>query len=286
LVDWQWKLLDSMNGTLDFRHDRRMTSFADAGGTVLELQTQRSGSGTFGVKVSPEWRVEAQGTVSRLNSPLANAPGYGMNQSMGGLAIKYTGLSRLTAGLVSQYDEDQYRGVPDAARFRQLTEEFSADYVVSGLSTVNLAMGYTNRKSNRNSADDTSGFTGSFGYRRKLTGKTSIEAQAFREATNYVAGANTVIDTGASGAVYWAPTVKTSVDASYRWETSAFQGAPAPGEPQRRDRYQYVRGNFQYRPLPWLTLNPYVEYQDRNSNIDLDSYNALLAGAMIKATLM
>jgi hypothetical protein len=230
--------------------------------------------------------VEAQGLVSRLNSPLANAPGYGMNQSMGGLAIKYTGLSRLTAGLVSQYGEDQYRGVSDAARFRQITEELSADYVVSGLSTMNLAMGYTDRRSNRNSADNASGFTGSLGYRRILSAKTTIETKAFREATNYATGSDTVIDTGALFAIYWAPTVKTSADASYRWEKSKFQGALTSGAEPRQDHYQYIRGNVQYQPVPWLTLNPYVEYQDRHSNIEVFGYNALVVGGLIKATLM
>ena len=271
-------LTSVLNGTLNVSQERRMAAFADRNTTQLTLERERIAEGTFNFLLSPEWAVVGGARSRDLYSPLPNIPKFGLTETSGQAGIKYLGIRRFTAGIEGEYLAGSFSGTPDRETFRQQTVQFTTTYEVSGLSTFNTQLGYTRRRDDFGAGGTTSAFTGDLGYRRVFTGKTSADLHVFRRVNSYVAGANSVIDTGASVGAEWKPTAKITVNFAYTWTQSKFQGQPAPGvfNPGRSDRFQDVLLKAEYQALYWLSVRPMVEYQDRHSNVELARYKAFV----------
>lgn len=286
------KLFTSAEGTLDFRQERRQVAYADRQTTQRELERERDASGDFKVLVAPEWRVDAGARTRKLDSPLPLFPGFGLTETYGSLGLDYLGVSKVTAGVLVEYGEGSFRGVPDAASYRQETAEATATYAASGLSAFNAKLGYTrfeniggNGGAGGGGAGQSSGFAGSLGYTRTVSAKTDLNLQAFRRTESYSAGANAVTDTGFSVGGNWRPTDKLAAAVNYEYVRSSYQilgsttGATASG---RRDHGQATSLSLSYQMLRWLALRTFGEYRARTSNTAFESYNEAIAGAELR----
>jgi len=276
-----WHIGQAIDGTLDYRQERTMAAFADVQTLQLTMQRERKAGSTFNATVVPEWRVETGVHNRRLELPLPTAPDYALNENSADAAIKYIGVQKLSAGLHLEYLWGRYDGGASSDEFHQETAELTAKYVVSGLSNIGAGLGYTRRQGQAGTTESASGVTGSLSYSRRLSGKTSVDAELFRQVNSYVAGANAVVDTGARLGLFWQPTYKITAAVRYEWTDSAFQGAGGTGS-NRRDHYQGVFMNLGYRPVRWLSIKPFVGYRDRHSSIEIDGYNDLTAGVLVQ----
>ena len=275
-----WHLGQAIDGVLDYRQERTMAAFADVQSGQLTMQRERKAGATFNAIVVPEWRVESGVHNHHLELPLPATPSYALNENSVDAAIKYLGVQKLSAGLAVEYLWGSYDGGVSRDEFNQETAELTAKYVVSGLSSIGARLGYTRRTGQAGNTERVSGFTGSLAYSRRLSGKTSLDGEVFRRVNSYVAGANAVVDTGARIGAQWQPTYKITADLSYDWTDSTFQDTGGANS-GRRDRYQSVRVSLGYQPLQWLSIKPFVGYQDRHSSIESDGYNEFTAGLLV-----
>ena len=286
---FDWKAFGNSDGTLSARQERRMASFADRISTQLALERDRTATATYNLNLAPQWRIETDAGMHRLDSPLPGFPLFSLNEDSGDVALKYLGLGPLVAGAKGTYINGRFRGVPDSPGYVQLTGVLTFTYTVSGLSDFDGNAGYTRFTSHGGGAEagTVEGVSGGLGWTRHLSAKTEADARVFRRIDSYVAGADVVIDDGADAGFHWQANTEISLAANYEWAYSAYR-ALAAGQASgsdRRDHYQASSLALSYLPRPWLTLRVFGNYYDRGSNISVDSFNQALAGLELRLRL-
>ena len=283
----KWALSNELDGAIDFRQERRMASFADRNSSQLALERDRLAGAGVNLMATPEWLIQGGIKSHQLDSPIQGAPAFGLNENSVNAAANYLGVSDVSAGVYAEYLRGEYKGISGGSQFDQATLDLTSNYSVSGLSDINAKLGYTQRKDDEGDTGSVSGYTGSLGYIRKLTGKTAAKIELFRRISSYTAGASSVLETGGSASVNWQPTFKILVSADYTLTNSTLEGQGVPGSTNsnRRDQYQITTLKMTYHALQWLWIEPFATYENRDSNIEIDSYNTAIAGVDIRISL-
>ncbi len=290
---WNWKLGPALDGLIEVSRIRSMVSLYNLIQAQLALQTEQRETGKIGLQVTPDWRTEASGYTRDVQEPLLGAPNLSLTESSGQAAVKYTGTAGVTAGVSGGYLTGRYEGVNTgngiativAPSYHQTNIGLVATDIVTGKSTFTGQIGYSNRTSDAAGIgagiNNLSGATGDFDYKRALTGKTTLEVELSRQINAYVYNSGSEIDSiGAIGAT-WQATYKIAVQLAYNYTYRQLpgQGDSPPGS-DRIDRLNYVSLTVDYEALPWLSLKPYMNYQDRTAtNFAGGNFNATVIGA-------
>jgi hypothetical protein len=281
-----WKLLRSLDGTLEVQRNRSMLAFTNVNNAQFDLQTEQRELAKVGYAFTPDWRVEGSGYYRTVDQVFVNAPALDLRESSETLAIQYLGRAGLTAGFSGAYIDGNYSG-PSAAfnpSYTQNTFSATALYAPSGRSSINGIVGYSERKS-ATSLNSLSGFTGEIDYDNQLTGKTTVHLLLNRSINSYVSNASSEIDSIATLKVRWQTTYTLGVILGYNWTQRELPGQGSTGvNSNRLDHLQYVSLNMDYQPARWLTLKPYFNYQTRNSNVAGGSFNATIYGILFTVT--
>lgn len=279
-----WKAGSTVDGVVGYRQERRLASLSDLDTSERRLQTDRTGRATLNVNVTPAWRVETGAEIYETELPLTGAPEFELEEKRGSLGVKYGGLAQVAVGALAEYIDGEYSGVPFASSYKEKALKLTLDYVLSGISTFKVQAGVVERKDdNAPPGDDgTRGFTGLLAYDREISGKTKLYSQVYRRLDSYDAGANTLTDTGALVGVSWQATPRILVNTNYQHTRSDFESG-TPGNIGREDRLHAVTLDVTYELLQWLSLRPFAEYRDRESNLPDASYNAAVAGIELRA---
>jgi hypothetical protein len=276
-----WKLGRLLDGIVDYRHERRMVQFTDLlDSTQFILETENVVSASANVQVTPEWRLENRARERTLDSPRPGAPNLSLREDSIHEAVRYLGVADLSAGLDMEYLDGKFRDDPAATtpQYHQTTVQLTGNYLVSGLTDINGALGYTSRSDP--TGNGTSGLTGALGYKRNLTPKTSINLQLARAVNSYVSTAGSEIDTSASVNASWLATYKLTVKAGYAWTHSKY---PQFGGNSRADNIQLVNLEMSYEVLRWLSVRPYFRYQTRSSDLANFGFNSTIYGVEVQA---
>jgi len=290
---FEWYLGPRLNGTLSYTQQRTMAPLADTLSEQLAIQTDKVTSGDFRYLLTPHWRIDLQPVWHDFESPLPLYPDFGNKETSLTVALKYLGIHKLTSGLRVQYMDGRYHGIVDANRYHQTTAQLTANYAVSGFSSFDGALGYTNRKNDfaanqvvANQLGDTKAFTGALGFHRALSVKTSADLRLFREVESYVAGANSQIGTGGEASLQWKPDVKFTVVLRYRMATQSIQGTLAIANfTNRTDHVRNGEMDVEYHMYKWLTLRPYYVRDLRRSNFHDANFNSTVVGIDLTAQL-
>lgn len=264
-----WKLGLILDGTLEVLRNDTMVPFSNVEIASFVLQTEQRESAKVGLEFVPDWRIEGSGRYRTIEQSSAGVPNLELTETFGQVALKYVGLAGITSGLSGGYTVGNYTG-GDAAvsnqSYRQTNVDLVATYDVTGRSNFSGALGYSDRTS-ASAQNSISGFTGELDYNYRLTGKTSLQMRVGRTISSYVANSSSEIDTGAALTVHWQATYTLGIDAGYAWTTRDLPGqgdAPIGGE--RIDHDQLASIKFDYEPLLWLSIKPYVSLETRSSN--------------------
>ena len=291
---FDWNLGPIIDGTLEYTQWRYMAPFADILSTQLELNTDRTALGTARILIAPEWRLSLQPKWHELESPLPDFPDFGLHETYGTATLEYLGVAKLAAGVLVQYGEGTFHDIADATRYHQTSEQLTAHYAVTGLSSFSGQVGFTQRDSSyidpaaatavpgggaAGAAGKTSALTGSLGLHRVLSVKTSVDLIALREVDSFVGGANPEVTTGGEADVKWDPDVKISVTLRYRYTVAKIEGDIVANEfANRTDHPQVGTLDVFYKATPWLTIRPYLERDQRTSNYALANYTTMIYG--------
>jgi hypothetical protein len=291
----KYKVDEVIDGTLEYRHEQRMVQFQDlTAATYLILETENTANASFNVNFTPEWRLESRLRDHLLDSPRSDVPQLSLHEDSIHEGLRYLGVSNLSAGIDVEYLAGQYRHDPLALdpNYHQTSEYAAANYVVSGLTSFNGALGYTSRTDPTNSGTNGagSGVTGNLGYKHSLSGKTTLSLGLKREISTYLTTGGSEIDTTGSVGVTYQLTYKIRIRASYEYTNSKFPdtpvGAVGVDALERTDHFQTANLEASYQVLHWLSIRPYVRYQTRHSNIPIDSFNSNAVGIELLAKMM
>jgi len=277
---FRWAFTSLVNGTAEYRHERRMVPFDELPPDVRELllETEDSGSASLNVQTRAGWRVESRGKIRNLASPRPGFPELNLRESSIHEALRRT-LSGLAVGLDAEYLGGSYTGAGQlgTAHYEQATALLAAQSKVVGLSTFESAVGYTYRTQSQLEGN-VSAVTGTLGYERELTGKTAAGFLLTRAVNSYVTAAGSEVDTGLSLHCNWQATSKVQVTPAYTLTYSDFPRQTLDSGPGRRDRYQVVAIDIRYQALGSLSLHTYGRYDLRSSNVPDFGFNASAVG--------
>ena len=290
---WNWKLGRNWDGLLEVSRVRSMVSQYNLIEAQLALQTEQRETGKIGYQFVPDWRAEASGYTRKDEEPLLGAPNLSLSESFGQAALKYTGTAGVTAGVSAGYLHGTYDGNPLvngvatvlAPAYHQTNADLTATDIVTGQSTFVGAIGYSRRSSASAGLgaeiNNVSGVTGELDYKRALTGKTTMELDLSRQINAYITGGGSEIDSIATLTANWQATYKVHVTAGYNYTYRKLPGqGDEPAGSNRTDRLNYVSLAVDYEALPWLSLKPYVNFQDRTAtNFAGGDFNATVVGA-------
>jgi hypothetical protein len=272
----------AVEGTVDYRDERRMASFANRDDTELTIETERIGSALAKLSVTPDWRLEVGARWRELESPLPDLPEFGIEETTLHTELKYLAEETLSAGLLLEYLDGEFVGVADSGKFDQQTLALTADYFITGFTRIGAELGYSRRDDS--GGGSLSALTGMLGYRRELTGKTTADVQLFRRIQSYVGGASTVVESGIRAGLEWKATEKILLAAGYQWTDGKYESAsPSFDNQNRRDDDQLASLKLDYRLLHWLSFKPYYAYQTRDSNIASEDFSTTIAGLEVLA---
>ncbi|MFZ0498945.1 MAG: hypothetical protein WAM52_07410 [Steroidobacteraceae bacterium] len=299
--NFHWRLGPVVDGMAAYQESRYMAPFVNTFSTALLLDTERTGSVTVRVLMTPEWRLDLTPELHEIDTPLTGFPGFKDSETIGIAGLNYLGFGRLTAGLQFTDDDGHYEGITAATRYQQHETDLTANYKVSGLSTFTASAGYTNRSSSADPADstpvaggtvvgyagtlgNTSSATGALTYQRQLTGKTSANVSLFRRVDSYTAGANPQIGTGGSAGVSWKADAKITLNLNYSLTRDQVKGGLiVVNVTNLSDRTQAAEFEVRYAALSWLTIRPYVDWAKSTSSFTLENYSATTVGIDVTA---
>ena len=274
-----WRLNRIIDGLLDYRQERRMAAFSERNSTSLAIEDESITSGSANLQVTPDWRLVGGLRSRQLDSPLPAFPEFSLQERTISAAVKYVGMDSLAAGLLAEYLDGEFEGVPTTGSFDQQSLSFTAEYSASDLSRFGAELGYTQRQDA--GSDKQAEVTGAFSYRRELSGKTTADARVFRRVRSFVGAASSVVETGAGVGLAWQPTDRISLLAAYQMSQGSFQDASAAGN-GRRDDDQLASLKLTYQVLPFLALRPYAEYRARDSSTGFDSFDSTITGIELR----
>jgi hypothetical protein len=280
-----WKLLSAFDGTFLGSIERVMAAFAQRDTqTQLAVNLDRHAIAKFNFRITPEWRLETSVDYHDLDSPILDFPNYGLTETTGHAAIKYVGFSNLTYGFTAEYISGEYRNAPTPGSYDQTNLDLTMTYAASGLSSFNGAIGHTQRDQGQNQGE-VSAVTGELGYLRRISGKTSIHLDVARAVNSYIGAGGSELDTTAMAQLNFQPTYKTGISAGYQYIWSKFLGQTIPGSDVlgRKDRTPGATFKVNYQALRWLLIEPYLNYQRRNSNEENFNFSSTIVGIQILA---
>jgi hypothetical protein len=302
---FDWRLGPVFSGNVHLSQARTLSAPGDTLSQQLNIQTDRVVAGTFRTLVTPRWRVDLEPEWHQLSSPLPLFPEFGYRETSAAVSILYLGISKLTAGVRGSYLDGSFHHIVDATKYNQKTVELTSAYAVTGLTTLDMKLGYTWRNSSLiNPADaadaadagvvgaqgttlgSTNSYTGSLGLSRQLTVKTGLNLRVFREVESSVAGANPDISTGVEGGIKWDPDFRFQLGLSYRYAKQTIEGTQAISDfTGRDDRINGAELSVKYQAFSWLSVRPYGSRFTRSSNLARASYNTTLVGIAFSAQL-
>ncbi len=284
-VALNWKLTSLLDGLLEGRQERVMAPFALGNSTRLTINVDRNIAGKLNLNFTPDWRLETGLYFHTLNSPLQNFPDFVERDVGKHLALDYNGIGNLTYGLALDRIDGKFENAANVGPYIQNTAQLTLRYAVGASSIFNAAAGYSKRDQNAN-AGTVSAMTGSIGYTRQLTGKTSVNLGVTRAVNSYLAAGGSEIDTSATAGLNWQATYKILVALNYTYTHSQFAGQVIPGSLAngRVDRSPAESLNITYQALRRLQFHAFFNNQSRTSNVELANFSDSLVGIEAKLT--
>ncbi len=288
-MNLDWKLGSIFDGVLLGQQQRQIVSFADRTTSQLTIQVDQIVRGTFNVAVTPVWRLETNGSIHNLSSPIQFSPDFALREVSSGFGIKYVGVADLSFGLEGEHVDGKFSGISavlvndDVLNYKQNSAQFALNYAITGLDRINAAVGYTARDL-QGVSQTVAGVTGAFGYQRQLTGKTTVNAQFTRAINSYFNAGSSEIDTGGSAGATWQATPKLNVALNYQRTHSVFEGQTLFNTITlgRTDNLSFYSLEINYHPLKWLIVRPYLRRQTRASDLAGFTYSGNIAGIEIR----
>jgi hypothetical protein len=269
---------------------QRMVPFAETQeiSTELLLENSDHANASFNVAVSPRWRFESKASQTQLDSPRPGAPSLEQDEDLLGAGIKYVGRAHLSAGVEATSTDGEVtglQGVPDRS-YEQNTAQLTATYNVAGRSSFGATLGYTKRDDQV--SGDVDAVTGSLGFNRALTRKTSVYLQFNRLLNSYLVNnaVQTELATGLTLGANWQATTKTGFVLTIGHQKSEFPNQVFSSIVEdREDDVDVAELHINYQVVSWLLIHPFVRFEKRDSNDPTYSYDNTYLGMELKVTM-
>ncbi|MDP3857929.1 MAG: hypothetical protein Q8Q73_09230 [Stagnimonas sp.] len=254
---------------------RRLENFAYRDDTQPGFVRLDTASAELRYALTPRWTASARGDRYASRASLLSSRDYDLTETGAEVGGEYRRNGYSSLGLFLRQVEGEFPSrvvLPGDGRekdYRQRSLILRAGYTPSGLSDFAAQLGYTQRRHDVADVADFSGLTGRLGYTRRLSGRTRLKAEAYRDLY-YVeeVNANYVENLGLSLSADWRYSAKLSFAAALQRVQSDYRGASgiaAAGEPRSDDLLSLSLG-ADYRPFYRFSVLPEYRHERRGSN--------------------
>ena len=188
-----WSTRERLSGTVSLGASQHLTQFNDINNTgVVETQRNIDQNQQFEAKVRlgvvTRYTAEASVGLSRRRFSAASYARSEYDQKSASLGISYRPSNLLAMGAaarLTQVDYPRYRSLGDGTfesdRLNRSDLDFTAQWLPSGNSTVNVRLSPTHTGYDRNTESDFSGLTGSANWVWQATGKIKLTGLLSRD---------------------------------------------------------------------------------------------------------
>ena len=284
-VAWLWQAGDPWSGDIGYRRTHYLAPLAFLNAPIKNMITTDRFFGSAGYELTPRWKVRgAADWVQYANSnPTQNA--LDNTTSSGTAGLDYvTPASNSVGGQVKyshgSYPNPQFVSGPNVFvnnTYDEIEASGVVHWVVTGFSTFDARLGYTNRRYDQLSQRNFDGVTGRLSWDWTPAAKTLINLAMWRELQGLSdLTASYVLSHGISVGPSWAPISKLVFQARLAYVKNDYQGDPGLAlqtGPERRDTFRGGRLAVGYSPLRNLQFSLGAEAGDNNSNVPVRTYD-------------
>ena len=277
---WEWQVGNLWSGNLGYDYDKRLTSFTERLITDKDMRTTQTGFFDAGYQIHPDWRLVVG--ADAIDVSYQERTQLDRRTNSGLLEVQYQNTLNTRVGVRGKYSTNELDDTEIGGT------SISNDYDVTALSGVfywegsaksalELLLGYTDISYDQLSERDFDGVSGRFIYNWKVTGKTKLDIDAWREPSTLndeIQGY--VLSQGVSIRPTWNATTKISVRGVLSYENDDFKARndvlDALGQEKRKDDNWLIgiRGNWE--PRRFIDVSVGYRYRDRNSTIDVRDF--------------
>lgn len=277
------------NAEIKADRQRRLENFAYRDDTQPGFIRQDTASAELRYAVTPRWTASAKADRYASRASLTSSQDYDLTETGVEFGGQYRRDGYSSLGLFLRQVQGEFPNrlvVPGDGREKDYDQRsliLRAGYTPSGLSDFAAQLGYTQRRHDQVDVDDFSGLTGRLGYTRRLSGRTRLKAEVYRDLF-YVeeVNANYVESLGLALSADWLYSAKLSFAAALErvqsdyGGSSGIAGGVGAGE-KRSDDLLSLSVGADYRPFYRFSVLPEYRYERRGSNaLNSDySYSAI-----------
>lgn len=282
-VAWYWQVGSLWNGEASHTRLRLMSSFADIRDNVKNLVDLEQAVLNARFRFHPRWNMTGSIEDVRTGNSQSSRRTFDAHSLATTFGVNYVTPAENTTGLrlkLTHGDFPNRAQVAGSVLPSQYDErEASAVLVLrlSGLSSIDGRIGFTERRHNQFASRDYRGVTGRGRYQWTPTGKLEFEAAAWRELRSWEdPTASYVLATGIGIIPTWSVTSKIRLRANLSREQREFlgdPGLPGGGFPMREDRVDIAQLTALYAPDRNLELGLTIEQGRRRSTLAAQEFD-------------
>ena len=290
---WLWSVSPRLTGILSADKTSELTSFAN-----LQNSTVRNKRTLENQRFMADWLVDGgwhlTGGVYRQRSKGDNneLSAFGdYDENTGELGIRYVAANDNSIAAVIRETDGKFIGTSlDPVnfldtRYRQSESQVRGIFRVSGNSLLDGRFGFVDRTYDHFSQRDYSGAVGELSYKWTPTGKLRLALTGGRNLLAYQeTGSSYYVSKYVNLTPEWLVTEKTTVRLGFGVTKNDFRGAVAPVTTMRDDKIRTAQIGLNWRPTRTITVDGYVTYEQRSSDLSSFDYHANIAG--IAASLL
>lgn len=288
-----WQLGNRFSGTLGGVYIETLTPFTDMVTDQRNIRTTRRAYFTGAWQFHPSWRLRTGYTHSKYDYELLAQRVNDRSEDVAEFGGDYVASSGSHIGLVARQLKGSYvnlrrvNGFVYENDYTQRELKASVNWMLSGITQVQVLAGYAKREYDTLAIRNSSGFNGRASVRWAPLGKVKFNAEVWREfaAVESLVVSNSLNRGGSIGAT-WDATGKIQASATLRRDRREFEAVSnsaiaAPGS----DLTRSAQLGLTYAPTlsSQVSVSAFSDKRDGNSLVGTNGYRA--KGVSINATV-
>lgn len=289
-----WSIGSGISGDLSVLDSRAQESFSsrDRDLDARGFRDTTKWAGQARMRVLTQYEIRPGLETRRVRHTLPSSLQQDLDEDTVRLGLRYVGSGAGDIGIEVQRDDGGYRrriaGEGIVESYEQVTLQFVGRWTPSPITTLSFGIGSSRRDNEGIDTRDTSGLVGNLGISRQLSVKTSIHTGLHRTlSSSELQGESTVVSTGWNLGTLWTPVDRVRVAVDYLLQRDRFEDSQTLDgvADDREDDYQSLRLSVDYSLFPWMVVKPYYRWEDRDSPLPRERYDAYQVGLELKLQL-
>lgn len=293
LAQWNWQLGNNLDGEIGYSNTQILGTYAQLGGLINNLRNNQRYFASGGYLFHPNGKIKFGLFREERRFDDKNREFSNNTEDNAELNLQYISPSESTLGLRILATDGKYpqrqltaNSTQDNA-YTRMHYAVTADWHANSKTRIDGLVGYTHQNFANFINLDFADIVAHLNLNWRASEKTLFELSARRDiyqADNFFA--SFVLTQGVWFNVTWQSTPKISLALPMSYQQQQYLGGTdsnAFDSDQQTDNVSNIGLNVMYHPLESISIGPILNYEKRDSNIPIASYETKSAGINLKA---